>query len=188
MNRFFGFTPKANPSGLVLAAPPKIVTGVATVDIVQGIDDRFDEYQIHFTLAPASDGVAGTFTVSTDYGVTWLAGTTYKWAYRQYYSNNFTANVASAGAASVTIIGEAGNAAGENCSGVIHLYNPRTVYQKLFAYQVVEITLTPHMVNREGSGQNTTLLPINGVRLQFSSGNIAYGNVRLYGLARGLLL
>jgi hypothetical protein len=188
MNRFFGFSPKANPSGLILAAPPKIVAGVATVDIVQGIDDRFDEYEIHFTLAPATDNVVGNMTVSTDYGVTWLAGTTYKYAHRQFYSNAFTANVSSAGAAAVPIIGEAGNAAGENCAGVIHLYNPRTLYQKLWAYQVAEITLTPHMVNREGTGQNTTQAQINGVRLQFSSGNIAYGNVRLYGLARGLLL
>lgn len=148
--------------------------------VVTGIDDTYQEYELDVDMKPATDNVSWRIEFSTDGGSTWLSSG-YKHAGSVYYSNAFS-GVTSSNSESILSFGEAGNDTGEHVAICLKFMNPRTTNQQLVSMDAMEITHQPYLVKMIASLFNSTASKINAIRFTFSSGNIASGVARLYGI------
>lgn len=173
--------------GLILVAAAN-VTNAATIDVASGIDNTYDEYQIHFVLVPATDNVTLYLRVSTDGGATWVAtGTPYGyWGTRaREGAGSIQDNWwASTGANQIAIGVNHGNNTTEQVQGIIFTRTLRTNRQKMFRALVDSINDDGGVAMNMTAGRYNSATAVNGIRLLFSSGNIASGWMRIYGVSK----
>ena len=78
-----------------------------------------------------------------------------------------------------------GNASDECCTGVLQLFNPSsTTYVKHFIFTGNHYANDDYMVNDFVEGYLNTTSAVNAIRFQMSSGNIADGIIKLYGVKK----
>lgn len=165
----------------------KTASSSATIDFTTGIDSTYDEYQIHYwDVMPATDNVALWLQVSKDAGVNWRS-TAGDYRHSVGYVNTVnTGNTNSASDTKIQINRGVGNASNRGCAGQITFWNPsgtsRNKWFQLFG-QHVDNTGVPEASNGRGAFILDNAA-INGIRLLFSSGNIASGTFKLYGVKK----
>lgn len=133
-------------------------------------------------VIPATDGVNLMLQVSTDNGSTWVTAAG-SYTYRNSYNSGgaFTNNSTTATGILYGI--STGNATNEGVWGVITLYNPifsarLTTTEALLA----NMNSTGVLEQTYATGYRNVAEENDACRLLFSSGNIADGEIRLYGL------
>jgi len=163
----------------------------ASLDLVNGIDGTFDAYVLVLNnILPATDGVGLELRLSTDTGSTWKTGANdYEYALDYVTSAAGTANSVSAGATHILINragGTLGSAAGEGLSGTIQIFKPSVRTPKVeYAVTYLSSAATPELDRVRGGGTyNGGAETFNAFQLIMSSGNIASGDVALYGLRK----
>lgn len=185
----------AKEPGLVLlyTASP---SSAATVDFT-GIGSTHDEFEIHVqNLIPATNGVRLHLTGSNDNGSTWIAGADY------HYTNIFATYagassaekvttdakiiVSTSGGSTITNVATAARARG--WSGVIKLINPAASRYCDVLYEGSHKNDVTAHIPVIGAGQIDAGSGelIDAIRLAFSAGNIASGEVKLYGLRKAV--
>ena len=181
-------------SSLVLISE-QTASSSATVDFTSGIDSTYKEYIFKFiNIEPVTDGADFSFQVETgtnsDYNQTITSS-----YFRAYHHENDSA----AGLAYVTdndlaqstnfqiLAGAVGNGADGNddecASGEMHLFNPSdTTFIKHFTSHInmYENGNSCQAIFVAGYINDTTA--ITRVRFKFSSGNIATGTIKMYGV------
>jgi hypothetical protein len=180
--------------GLVLLATAT-ASNVTSVDFTSGIDSTYDEYEIHyFNVLPAEDGIDLYIRTSSNSGSSFDSGASdYSWLiYESTLSGATTSSGGNYGDSEDTYIrltrnGVSNNSAKYGYSGIVSLIKPSstTVYKTVIfsgAYQGYV-----HALNySRGSAQRLSTSAINAIRFLFSSGNIASGEFKLYGLRKSL--
>lgn len=136
--------------------------------------------------------VAGTnlavpwLRISTDGGSTWKSGAgNYLWAVTGLSSSAGSLNGASAGDTEYQIIGtqQLGTDAGEMLNAWIVMYDPLNTSSKTcFQTSTSYINVSSALMQQESCGTYNTVGATNGVQFLMSSGNIASGQVTLYGV------
>lgn len=164
-----------------------VSSAVASIDFTSGLDDTFDEYELRFTgLAPASNNVNVWLRIGTGAGPTWQTGS---YSYSSAYTTEGGSVVGdgSLSAASIVLTPQGvGNTAGQHASGVVEFDNPDdTSLFFLCSFRTRAINSSDNTNATNGSGEFISTGAITGVRLMFSSGNIASCvSASLYGLAK----
>lgn len=163
----------------------------ATLDFDAGIDSDFDHYVIVCKgLVPSTDDVQLLARIATA-GPTWQSGAgAYQWGGQLTGVGGTVAGDGSSSSGPTTgmcINGSAtskvGSAAGEGIDAVIEFFVPSSTSQrKRFSWRGVFTAASGADATFAGGGSYGSTSAIVGVRLLFSSGNIASGEATLYGV------
>lgn len=161
----------------------------AALNFTTCISSSFDEYRIEIVgLQPATDGDALWFRVSTDGGSSYVEGT----AYDTTRSFNSSAVAGGAGAAGVEgdskiiLAGPVDSEATAALNGTMTLFNPlsTTLHKQThgtFAF-VHSSDADRYRMTSTGWWRATTA--VTAFRFLFSTGNIAAGTIRVYGVPK----
>lgn len=190
--RMTNYSP-ASGAALVSAAGGSLVfiaaataSSSATIEFT-GIDDTYDEYEIHIlnSLA-ATDGVGLWMRTSTDGGSSFDSGASdYGWVNYQVVTNGAGAGGAATDSKISFITADAGNLAGEELSLIIRLVRPsEATNTRLFFQMGGADRFGARALSITGSGHRISAADVDAIQFLMSSGNIASGLFSLYGVKR----
>lgn len=160
----------------------------AQIDFTSVITSTYDTYMFVLQdIIPGTDAVSLYLRTSTDNGVSYDAGAS-DYTTAGYTNHDGTASVTalnSSGSSFVLLGNALGNASGESYSGTVLLHNPTgSATHRIGRYEAEYVTATPNLQIYTGSFRRATNADITAVRFLMSSGNIASGTFRLYGLKK----
>lgn len=166
-------------TGDVLLATASI-SNVAAVDFTGLIDGTYDEYVLRLNaVVPATNGQDLILQPSTNNGSSWLSGS---FSRVQSTTAGGAASVSAAEGASIVLVNAGSNAGADGgVSGEVRLYRQAAAGQSRLKWALNSNTGTAG-VNVDGSG--FAAQGVNALRLAFSSGNVASGIARLYGVRK----
>lgn len=176
-------------TGALVYLATQTASASATIDFTSSIDATYNEYEIHILNAnPATDGVQLHMRTSTDGGSTFDSGATdYKYAGQAYYTGA-TANYNSTGAAQLVLSSTGrtmGNVSGEGYCGVVRLTQPSsaTITRVDWTGSYCGTAGASEHAVVHGSGRRDSAADVDAIRFLMSSGNIASGEFKLYGVS-----
>lgn len=184
----------ASGSGLVCIAVAS-ASSVSSVDFTTGIDSTYDEYEFHFQNVIPSSGGGPNFLLRTsaNSGSSYAATSgDYSWSSMYNYSNGPSpiqsdGNATSTGLLIDSSLGVTGNTAAGGISGVVRLINPAgTASVKHFIWDANNQNSSTVSLQIRATGSRNSTAVVNAVRFIFSSGNIASGLFKLYGLRKSV--
>lgn len=151
-----------------------------------GLSSTYSRYVVEILdVVPASDNVTLTMVVGTGGTPTYQTGAS-DYAYGVHYhgADGTSGNVNnSTGASSMGLLPVNGTGTGENASGIIHIYNPsQTSKYHLFRSEFTIYNANPGLFIYTGCGMYISSTAVTAVRLSMTSGNIASGTFKLYGI------
>lgn len=150
------------------------------------IQSDYDEYQIEIVgLRPATNSVSLWMRVSTDGGSTYDTTAIYSYADYRFISSGSAPGGAVTQAQFQVTNGTdtVANTATAGVNGSLKLFNPLSTV----VYKYLRGSLEYVSTNLEGTiwvGGYASTTAINAFRFLFSSGNIALGTIRVYGVAK----
>lgn len=157
----------------------------ASLDFTTCISATYDDYMIRFiNLKPASDNVSLYMRVSTDGGSNFDTGNNY--TYNGLYngtSDTLTA-LGSSGAAQHLIANSVSTSANWSVNGDGILQSPGSALYKPYRTAVQSPVGTTSLYWWETKGLYLSTTAVNAFQFLFSSGNIASGTIRVYGIAK----
>jgi hypothetical protein len=187
------FDNAASAATLVLLST-QTASSSANISFTTGLDSTYDEYIFKFiNVRPATDNVTFQFNLSTDSGSNYnvTKTTTFFNAYHAESDsppqdvNYETGSDLAQSTAFQHLTREQGNGADESLSGTMQIFNPSsTTYVKHFisrinCYYYDNFTLESYV-----AGYGNTTSAINAIQFKFTSGNIADGIFKMYGVKK----
>ena len=184
------------PSGALVPIKTLTASSSATLSFVHGtdgvvLDSTYPIYKFVFiNCHPATDNVAFQYNGSTDGGSNYNVTKT-STAFYAYHKEDDTDHVVaySAGgdlAQSTSfqpLVLGVGNAADEQCSGELTLFNPSsTTFVKNWISHVPSHSYQSYIYDWRTAGYMNTTSAINAIQFKFASGNIDSGKIKLYGI------
>jgi hypothetical protein len=167
----------------------KTASSSATIDFTSVITSAYDTYMFVFQdIVPATDGANLLMRTSTNNGVSYdsTSGDYYRSGASSSSGSATLSSLADVASSFVTLMATLGTSTGENCSGVVRLYNPLgTAKYRIgdFSFSNVASNSGELLVNNGGFTRRSAA-DIDAVRFYMSSGNIASGIFRLYALKK----
>ncbi len=174
-------------SGALVLLEQHTASASASLDFTTCISSTYDEYLIEFLgIMPATNTQFLWMRMSTDGGSTYVSTGSYSW---DHYVWRGGGNALQGGTAQTQIVlnfasGAVSNAvAGLPINGSIRLFSPGDTTQ----YKTISGRFVYYDGNRvinEVRGSYESATAVNAFRFLISSGNIASGIIRVYGLAK----
>ena len=170
----------------------------ATLSFVDGasgvtLDNSFKEYLFTFNnLHPASENPFFSFNLSTDSGSNYNVTKTSSAFFTQQGEsgsgaelNYSTARDLAQSTGIQNISNEAGNDSDQGVSGYLHLFNPSSTFTKHYISQTNSNFKysEPYFMSTYVAGYGNTQSAVDAIQFSFSSGDIASGDICLYGIA-----
>ena len=164
------------------------------IEFTSGIDSTYDQYVFTLVdLLPATDDVILRIRTSTDGGTSFDSGASdYSWSLtRTNTSAGSWSSSLSTASSSMPIAGSStaaygiGNGAADaGVSGMVYLHDPSnaTAYKSVHGYLVYGTEVSERSALSMFSGRRMAIADVDAVRFYFSSGNMASGTIRLYGV------
>jgi hypothetical protein len=165
----------------------KTASASATLDFTEFNNAVYRRYEFELeNVKPATDGAELGMRVSTDGGATYDAGASdYDYVGYGAFMSGGTSG-ASAAAGRIILNGGSwpGNAAGEfGFSGLVNLYNAPSVTAWTRVLAVLSFdNQAGSVVSYQAAGRRMAAQDTDAVRFLFSSGNIASGTIRMFGI------
>jgi hypothetical protein len=160
----------------------------AELDFTVCITSAYDNYLLEFVnVLPASNGVDLDLQVSSNGGSTYDSTSHYSWASYGFISagSSVHGNVSDSKFCLTGGGSEASNSATfAGICGSYQMFNPLGGVATLIRGETVYYDTTGYCLVVTGGGFYYVAAAINAFRILFSSGNIASGTVRVYGLAK----
>ena len=162
----------------------------SSISFTTGFDNTYDEYIFHFVnIQPATDSAFFTFQVSSNGGTTYgmsILSTNMVSTVGEDGSNGRIEYVTAGDLANATgyqPIGlYIGSAADESFSGEMHFFEPAGFFPKHF-YSVGSLcSSSVYVRNPMIGGMVHSTTAVNAIDFKMSTGNIANGTIRLYGI------
>jgi hypothetical protein len=165
----------------------------ATISFTTGLNSTYDEYIFKFiNCRPATDNVDFQFNMSTDAGSNYNVTKTTSafWAYHAEDDTDQSLGYISLedlaqSTAFQNLSTDVGNGADESASGTLTLFNPSsTTYVKHFISTTNYYEKGNFSINQFVAGYGNTTSAVNACQFKMSSGNIADGIIKLYGVKK----
>lgn len=172
------------PSGDFVLLATATANAAFSIDFT-GLSSTHIEYQIVFTdIVVGTDAADLNFLTSTDAGVSYDTGVSdYAWGEFQYgISAPFSGTGNSAADARIRLINALGTGANESVSGSVTIYNPSAATFTRLSGFVTGTNSSPTTLSNMMSGVRLSAADVDAVRFIASTGTIASGEFRLYGL------
>lgn len=147
------------------------------------IQSDFNDYEIRIVnIIPETDNVDFRMRVSTDGGLTFITTNSYSWLIGTQHGA--TTDAASAtGVAFMQFGNSYNNTANWSVTGRLQLCGPGSALYKAVIGEVMGLNAGARF-RWTVSGLYEATTAVNAVRFYFSSGNIASGTIRVYGVAK----
>ena len=189
------------PAGTLILLSTQTASNSATISFTSGLDSTYDAYEFHFiNIRPASDNVDFTFNLSTDSGSNYNVTKTTT-SFRAFHDEgdvssdvNYVTEDDLAQSTSFQLLsGGAGGSymdstSDEHLSGKLELFNPSsTTYVKHFIARTEYLAgsgATIFSTDTFIAGYGNTTSAVNAIQFKMSSGNIADGIIKLYGVRK----
>jgi len=172
-------------AGSLIKIDEEIVTSaVASVSLL-GIDSTYDVYMVRFSnVLVDTDGV--DFQVRVTTSGTPQTDANYDRATKLLRADTTFGNVSDTNSTFFEIEGGAGNATGEQISGIIYCFNFNNASEYSFCtVEAVDRNLNGALTGQQGGFVKTTVEVNDGLHFYVSSGNISSGaEFVLYGLKK----
>jgi hypothetical protein len=172
-------------SGSFVLVEEHTASNSAALQFTTGITSTYDEYVLVIQeLVPQNSGDNLLLQVSSNGGSTYDTGANYSWN-RLSFNSSQTGSAGSSSASSILLQVNVRSGTGNSVSGTIHLTNPLgTSLNKAFYGQMQAIDSTgPNLLgNMVAALYMVSANAVNAFQLVFSTGNVASGIARLYGL------
>ena len=187
--------PSAVPTDNLILISTQTASNSATISFTTGLDSTYDAYEIKVINArPATDDIFLQFNLSTDSGANYNVTKTTT-LFTAYHNEAGTDNVFAynttndlAQSTAFQSIGNStglGSGADENQCIVLQLFNPSsTTYVKHFLVTSQYSSADNYSVNSYIGGYANTTSAVNAIQFKMSSGNIADGIFKLYGVKK----
>lgn len=164
------------------------LSAVASVDFTSDIDSTFDCYALVIKkIRPATDNSDLWLRVSDDAGSTFKSGASdYQYAIHGRRADGTEGPAASEAVAQIVLTNaeQVGNTTNEFFNGVLFMYHPANAEHTYFTWTAAFGDEATARLNLSvGAAKAALALTIDGIQLLFSSGNIAEGEVSLYGIS-----
>ena len=134
-------------------------------------------------VKPSNDSVSFYMRTSTDNGSSYDSGASdYNWVYNNSSSGGSTTATGDETDSEIAIFdGNIGNAAGEEVSGIIRLFNPGdSSNQTRVVWEIYCQNTASTSTHVSGGGQRATAADVDAFQLFFSAGNVDSGVIKLY--------
>jgi len=184
--------PSAVPTDNLILISTQTASNSANISFTSGLNGTYDEYIFKFiNIRPATNDVGFHFQGSTNggssYGVTMTTT-----AFKAYHTENdattnltYTTGNDLAQSTSYQEIGQCGNDADQNIASTLTLYNPSsTTYVKHFIINTNYCDHGDETDNAFYAGYFNTTSAINAINFKMTSGNIADGIIKMYGVKK----
>lgn len=178
------FQPASGGGGAMVLLEEHTGSSSADLEFTTFYSATYDDYVIRIvTLEPATTTVTLEMQVSTDGGSTWVADGNYYGAALGYDNGGAAQSFHPAATNFFSITAGSYVTTGfDGVNGQIDMMNPGSAsVRKAITFHVTAPT-TSAFATFAGSGVWTGTTAVNAVRFLFSSGNIASGTIRIYGL------
>ena len=163
----------------------------ASLDFTSCISSTYDEYLFEMIdIIPATDGADFRLAGSTDGGATWVGGTSYRYnVIGSWVTGGGLWQAGNGSAASISLTGYGSGlpntASKGGYRGSLRLFNPLgTTAGKVVRYNSLAHMSDDNLGDFDGTGEIQTTSAINAIQFIMSSGNIASGTIRAYGIAK----
>lgn len=165
--------------------------GSASLDFTTAISATYDEYLIEFVnLVPSAAGAFPWLRMSTNGGVSYDSGANYSYDSFAIFASNF--DIASRVAQTKIALTCDGTATGQpttagfSFSGSVRLMNPgsTSLFKQIIGQTYGYEASTPSRLMSTIQGAYEIATAVNALRVMYSTGNIASGTVRIYGVAK----
>ena len=184
----------ANASGgTLILLSTQTASSSANISFTTGLDSTYDEYQFKFiNIRPATDNANFTFNLSTDSGSNYNVTKTTT-VFRAYHNEadsfqglDYQSSSDLAQSTAFQILGEnLGNGADENSGGTLSIFNPAsTTYVKHYIGNFSQYNEYDSYTIYHHAGYGNTTSAVNAIQFKMSSGNIADGIIKLYGVKK----
>ena len=184
----------ANASGgTLILLSTQTASASANISFTTGLNSTYDEYIFKFiNVRPATDNTQLTFNFSTDSGSNYNVTKTTTFFVAIHSESDALSLLEYSGGLDLAqstsfqpLTSEQGSGADENSSGSLQLFNPSsTTYVKHFIASGCANDTDDRCRNYYSAGYGNTTSAINAIRFQMSSGNIADGIIKLYGVKK----
>ena len=175
---------KSNPTHVLLTTTT-ISSNTASVAFTSGIDSTYKDYRITISgMRSDTDDKHIKLTFSVDGGSNYLSSN-YVFAGLSRDAGGTNLNPANGATSVIELTAErAGNASDESFNAELTLFNPsQSGIHKIIAYNCYYYTPPSNHIRHLGSGSNTSSTsPVNAVKIEMETGNIAEGVFKLYGI------
>lgn len=184
------FAASAGGDNLVLLSTTVITTATANVTITSDINAVYKEYIFGFyNVNPTNDGNTFQWQMKAVGGSTYdqtLHSVHWRGAHYENNSNAFFGNNTSFdnnNATTFSNLGEnQGGDADESLDGLLHIWEPAsTTYAKYFMSRVMEHANSNGPFDYFTAGYVNTTSALDGIRFQFSGGNIDNAVIKMWG-------
>ena len=184
--------PSSITGGAMTLLATQTASGSANLSFTSGIDDTYDSYVFKFyNIHPATDNVQFLFNMSSDSGSNYNVTKTTTYFLAEHNATGGSANLSYQSAKDLAqstdfqkLMTDLGNAADENLSGYLTIYNPSsTTFVKNFmsrtnaqAYSATNISFDNYI-----AGYGNTTSAVDAIQFKMSSGTFD-GVIKLYGI------
>jgi hypothetical protein len=181
-------TPTAPPAGGLVLLEQHAAAASATLDFTAFISSAYDEYMIDLLgIIPASSSTALWLRMGTGGGPTYDTGANYGWSAYITRAGAATFSGAESGATKIQVgfTTDFPTTATKGLSGSLRLVDPQsTARHKQMFGQVTNFDGSSFNVLSMCNGIYISTTAVTAIRFLFSSGNIASGTIRIYGVAK----
>lgn len=159
----------------------------ASLDFTSLITSEFDHYVFEIVdIIPVASSILQCW-FSGDNGTTWniTSGDYGRIGINTYSGSSSNGNISTSTAASIELTLAVGIQAGAAINGTTKLYNPLSNGKTKFMNFKIAFLTSEDYVLFDGTGvRKSSLAPVNAVRFIMSTGNIASGTIRMYGIRK----
>ena len=172
------------PGSLIKIAETTVSSAVASVTLT-GIDSTFDVYMVRFNnVAPETDAtnLRVRFTVSG----TADSSSNYNRAFKKLSASSSFSDISSTNQNKLRTSGHnTGTGTNETANGIIYCFNFNNSSEYSFITgEETSFGADTNLRGNQGGGVLTVAQATDGIQFLFSSGNIASGDFKLYGLVK----
>ena len=136
-------------------------------------------------LLPATHSVGLLFNFSDDIGSSYLTASNYAYVTKHWYQGSSgDGNSEGSSQAQVVLMSSVATNQGQGVSGPIWLFSPKdTSIETTMRFSLAGSEASNNLHAVDGMGKYQASADLDAFKLYFSSGDIASGQVRVYGLA-----
>lgn len=178
-----GVLPGTQGGGLVLLEQ-HTASSSATLDFTTWYSSTYDDYEIHaLAVLPATADAKLLMRMSTNAGVSYDSGTNYGWELFAMAFNATGSDGANGGATSIQL--SFGSTTGTApIVGVYRLFSPGSASLYKMVISSTRSISSTQRLSGVGGGAYEVATAVNAFQFLMSSGNIASGTIRVYGVAK----
>ena len=180
------YTPTAGGGGGLVLLEQQTASASASLNFAASISATYDDYMIEVVnLKPATNGAGLWMRMGTGGGPTYDSSALYGWSGWRWFSGGSGTTGASSGASKIELTLGSASASAYSVSGTMRLHGPGSAdYKNVIGHFESFDTPANGLLGTMMIGTYLSATAVTAFQFLMSSGNIAVGTIRVYGIEK----